>query len=96
MKLVQSTKRPCDCAVLEADGIWLVTDDAARLDAGAVALTSTAARDAVPLRSDLPKDHPLYGKRALRCVLSGSPDVVVTDAGVVTTDLSLVAEVIHD
>lgn len=35
----------------------------------------------VPLRTDLPEDHPLYGLRALPVVLAGQPDMTVDDDG---------------
>ena len=35
----------------------------------------------VPVRDDLPPDHPLYGRRALRCVPAGWPDCTVDDEG---------------
>lgn len=71
---------PCPGAVHQGGDIWLVPDNA-RLVGGATELTGTEARDAVPPRTDLPPDHPMYGRRALRAVPSGSPDVLVNDQG---------------
>lgn len=86
MRLIQAQASPCDGAVSQGDGKWLViTDD--KPSAG-TELTSTTARDAVPRRYDLPKNHPLYGRRALKSVPSGMPDVVITELGVLTCDVS--------
>jgi len=81
MKLVTSTKRPTRDAIRQNGDTWLVVDDT-ELEAGAVELSAQSARDAAPPRYDLDPTHPLYGKRALRVVPSGSIDIVVNDLGV--------------
>jgi len=86
MRLVQGQVKPCDDAVSEGDGKWLVINDDKPI-VGAV-LTGTAVHDAVPIRDDLPVGHPLRGKRALKNVPAGLPDVVVTALGVLTCDVS--------
>lgn len=76
---------PCVGAVqLAAAPIYLVPGDAEffDLDPPAVVLTGAAAVAAVAVRTDLPLDHPLRGERALVDVPSGSPDLIVTQDGV--------------
>ena len=74
MKLIRSAKRPSADAVRQGKGSdqWLVHDDAPGLALG---------RDDVPQRFDLPKKHPLYGKRVLRVVESGQPSQVMMNDG---------------
>ena len=56
--------------------------DGLKLVDGVVKKGLLAAKpDDVPLRYDLPKDHPLYGTRALRNVASGWPDSTVDADG---------------
>jgi len=63
-------------AILDGGAIRLVDAvEAERLDAR----LATAAD--VPERRDLPRDHPLYGQRALRVVPAGMPDCTLDDAG---------------
>lgn len=71
--------------------LWLVDDDAVPPS------DARRARPAdVPVRTDLPKDHPLYGRRALTIVPAGWPDAALdADGRVVPLDLKtgeLVAE----
>jgi hypothetical protein len=60
-----------ETAIALGDGLELQTDG--RIRRGE---RLAMAADVAP-RTDLPRDHPLYGSRALRCVPSGWGDVVV-------------------
>ena len=59
----------------DRETLWLVLEADASRDA-------VRARPAdVPERRDLPRDHPLYGLRALRVVPAGMGDCTLDDAG---------------
>ena len=90
MELIHCTKHPCREALHQDGDTWMVMDDNTHTDLTSVKLEGTAARDATPKRTDLDPSHPLYRKRALRNVPAGSGDIVVTDTGVITTDLTAV------
>ena len=86
MKLVHfrgSEDQPVPCRGADHQGgdVWLVPSDSVALEEGAAELTGIDAREAVPERPDLPADHPLRGKRALKAVPAGSGDIVVDDEG---------------
>jgi hypothetical protein len=74
MKLVQGK---CDDPrkIEIARDLWLVP-----MDAKEQAIAD--ARALCEERFDLPRDHPLYGKRALRVVPAGSGDIIATDKGI--------------
>lgn len=61
------------------DGLELKADGAVELKA---AKRPARAEDVAP-RTDLPKNHPLYGSRAVRCVPSGMPDCEIVDGQLV-------------
>lgn len=58
-----------------ADGLELGADGVCRRGKAVAKPTDT------PIRDDLPRDHPLYGTRALRCVPSGMTDMVIAADG---------------
>ena len=66
---------PVTTATSVGDGLVLSTDGLVRKG------TRLATSADVALRTDLPRGHPLYGTRALRCVPSGWGDVVIGDGG---------------
>lgn len=84
MKLVQGA---ClDARKIEvAKGLWLVPTDA---EDDAVADPKVVCKE----RTDLPKGHPLYGRRVLAVVPAGSSDIEATDEGLKpTTSAAVVA-----
>jgi hypothetical protein len=72
MKLVRSPKRPTKDAIEQAPGKWLVDDDTDGEE---------CTKEDVPPRYDLPRTHRGYGKRLLRNVPAGSPDIEMCDDG---------------
>jgi hypothetical protein len=59
----------------DRETLWLVDEADASRDA-------VRARPAdVPERTDLPRDHPLYGQRVLRVVPAGMSDCTLDDEG---------------
>ncbi|MHC4644310.1 MAG: hypothetical protein ACYTBJ_02325 [Planctomycetota bacterium] len=71
-KLIRRVAKPCQDAIEQQPGVWLVPDDVPGL---------ACSKEDVPPRYDLPKGHPLYGKRALRNVTAGMPDIVMSEDG---------------
>jgi len=72
MKLISAAKRPHPDAVYQGGDVWTVDDDQP-----GTALSVAA----VPRRTDLPKTHPLYGKRVVAYVEAGQPSQVMGDDG---------------
>jgi len=91
MKLVICTTQPCDGAVPQGGDLYLVPDGA-DLEAGAVELDGVAVLDAFPERTDLSLGHPLFGRRLLRSVPAGMPDIEVSDLGKLSTATAVVVE----
>ena len=79
MRIVQSTKQPCEQSVMVENGLWCVVDDS-EIVSGDV-LGGDDLRVLVGERFDLPATHPLHGKRALRNVPAGFGDIVIDDDG---------------
>lgn len=80
-------------AIKVAGALVLVEDDKADAALAAASAVNAEARTAraadVPIRDDLPKGHPLRGKRALRAVPCGWPDCTLDDRGqLVPVDLA--------
>jgi hypothetical protein len=81
MRLVRSNEQPSEGAIHQGGNLWLVVDEDSELAPSATELTTVEARAAVPLRTDLPPDHPLYGERALTNIPAGFSDIVVDADG---------------
>ncbi len=77
MKLVRSATRPSRQSLHQRADLWLVFDSP-ELDLAAEELTGTAARDAVPPRTE---KGALEGLRALWLVPAGDLDIVVSETG---------------
>jgi hypothetical protein len=61
------------------DGLELAAD----LSVMSKAAKRPAVEADVAPRTDLPKNHPLYGSRAVRCVPAGMPDCTIVDGRLV-------------
>ena len=72
MKLIRAGQRPEESAVYQGDDVWFVSDDH---PSAALKVSD------VPRRTDLPKGHPLYGKRVLAVVEAGQPSQVMMNDG---------------
>jgi hypothetical protein len=59
------------------DGLVLVDED--KIDDKEVVVF--AAQKDIPVRTDLPRDHPLYGRRILKVVPAGMPDLEIDANG---------------
>ena len=68
-------------ACVRKTGIELVPDSEADKPVAGNTSARRARPDDLPLRIDLPKEHPLYGTRCLKMVPSGMPDCTVDDRG---------------
>ncbi len=77
MKLIRQARRPNEAAVRQPDGSWLVEDDVDGTPMG---------RNAVPKRNDLPRGHPMRGKRVVSYVEAGQPSLVMGEDGVLRPD----------
>ena len=68
-------------AVIRESKLVLVDEaDADKVAPGNLTARRATASD-VPVRSDLPRDHPLHGRRVLRVVPCGMGDCTLDDAG---------------
>lgn len=85
MALVEEKPQPADIReriIAElGDNLELRADGVVRTKGQA---TTAARPDDAPPRTDLPKSHPLYGKRVVRVVLSGMSDQVIDADGRLT------------
>jgi len=88
MKIVQGK---CDDPrrVELARGLWLVPLDAREQVVADV-------RALCEERFDLPLDHHLYGKRALRVVPAGSGDIIATDKGLESVAVAVSATSLNE
>jgi hypothetical protein len=68
-------------ACVRREGITLVPDSEADKPVPGNVSARRAGPTDLPARTDLPKGHPLYGKRVLAVVPSGCPDCTVDARG---------------
>lgn len=63
MRVAQYSTAPCATALHQHGDIWIV-DDSDEVDPKAIVLTGNTARDAIPIRNDLPEGGNVWPRTA--------------------------------